>query len=690
MSLGLLALLLLFLLYENNRFNRTIFNEAERQGSFLFSTSSLRVSDYLYFNNVEDLRQHAEALSAQNAIRRYVVFNAEGQNLFDSEHGILLESSFDAELVDLARRSDGPATRKNVDSIEFLGTIRFDGRTLGGLYFELDLTSQFNEAATALRQSAINGSLIVALLIATMFGLTNVRGTRRSLETAERNFKALIDQSPLALAIFQNNGNLSYLNSAARKLLDLHVNESAYNLLEDQALKPVSTQVENGVKEPTNVGRFEYTGTIEDGDAKFLQAVVFPLLSSNLYYNEFVVIFSDVSVEVRAEQQKEQMNDMLIQRQKLEGLGVMARGIAHDFNNLLTPVMASADLLQKDLGSDPIHSKLLRNIVTGAAKASELCKQLLTYGGSENRTREFADVSREVEEMHALISSSVPKTIVFNKVLAEKLPLVEIDRSQFRQIVLNLLINASEAIGVSDGQITLSTGVETLDEDEISQLLPSQNMPSGEYIYVRVVDTGEGMDEHTLANLFDPFFSTRFTGRGLGMSVVLGILGDHKGGILVESSPAGGTTVNVYFPPGDTPAPLKDTSHSSPRGLTGGSVLLADDDPQVLNINRQILETMDFNVITASDGQEAVEFFRDHSDQICCAVLDLMMPVLDGEGAIDQLHDIVPDLPVVIVTGLKSAESFERLMHRPHVKVLSKPYLMDDLKQAMQEVMKIT
>lgn len=462
-----------------------------------------------------------------------------------------------------------------------------------------------------------------------------------------------------------------------------------YNILHDSRFDKagVALAIAEGFSEgPMDIPRFGFRMEPEK-NLLWLKGVVFPLRNDAGEVEEVVVAFEDVSSEVQAEERQTQMNAQLVQSQKLEALGVMARGIAHDFNNLLTPVMASADLLTSEPPGSTFD-RYIQNIISGSKRASDLCRQLLAYGGSEEKALVRTDLSAELEEMKALMSSSVSKNVVFRQSLEKNLPLVTVDHSQVRQIILNLLINASEAVEEKGtGVVTLSTGVRNLTADEVSRLLPNPDLTPGQYVFMEVKDSGVGMDSETRQSLFNPFFSTKFTGRGLGMSVVLGIVGDHEGGIAVDSQEQQGTAISVYFPPSDFQNETVEPEQNQHEAKSeGGALLLADDEPAVLDIGRRTLEALGYQVIEATNGEEALKQYASHQTEIIGAVLDLMMPVMDGEGAVNGIREMNPDLPIVIVTGMQSTESFNRLSTMPRLKILNKPYLMKDLEGALEEL----
>ncbi|MBO6658398.1 MAG: response regulator [Pseudomonadales bacterium] len=681
----------LLIAFEADRATHSVYSEAERQGRFIFSTLGRQVSDALYFNDIEQVRTAADFVESQNTVRRIAVFSDQGRFLFDSEQTMVPRGGVDQSLYDLTELNEDYAYRFGADSIEFVGAVRFDQLTLGGLYLELDITGQLAAARSSTKELAYFGLAGVALVSAIAFLIAGFVGTTRSLRVVESNFSQLIEQSPLPYSIFRTDGELVYMNAAMAQLMGSRLlPDQAYNILKDQRFDKagVALTLAEGFSEgPLEIPRFGFR-LLEDQGLLWLRGIVFPLRGKDGQTEDVVVAFEDVSSEVQAEERQTQMNAQLVQSQKLEALGVMARGIAHDFNNLLTPVMVSADLLMRE-PQGATFDRYIQNIISGARRASDLCRQLLAYGGSEEKAIVRTNLSSELEEMNALMSSSVSKNVVFRQSLDKNLPLVSVDHSQVRQIILNLLINASEAVEEQGpGEVMLSTGVRELNSEDVVKLLPAPDLEPGRYVFMEVKDTGVGMDYETQQSLFNPFFSTKFTGRGLGMSVVLGIVRDHKGGIAVESEEAEGTSITIYFPLSDHQQEASQPeTQSEQTTLAGGCLLLADDEPEVLDIGRRTLEALGYDVIAATNGEEAIAQFEKHRDQITGAVLDLMMPLVDGETAVNGIRHLKADLPIVIVTGMQSAESFNRLSTMSRLKILNKPYLIKDLEAALRELL---
>jgi len=549
----------LFLLYESHRLDMNTIDDGIREGRFLFSHSSMQLSNALYFNDIEKIREDTENIVAHHNIQTVAVFTEAGRFLTDSRQLGIPSGFIEAEQLDLVLTRDDVLYRISAEHISFVGAIRIESEVLGGIYFEIDLTEQLALNEETLQESAITGLFLMILAAATSFGLAYLRGTTQSLRLAESNFKDLIESSPLPCSIHTQDGALLQANVAMQQLMGSRektrrMTRPDYNIYTDKTLAQLGiTQLIHSAYEDIEVDIpvFEYRKDSDqesDPDRLWLKITVFPLRAADGSAGEMVVIYQDRTSEKRAEQERAELNAYILQGQKLEGLGSMARGIAHDFNNLLTPVLGNADMLQQMLELDDDQHRMMESIKSAAKRASDLCDQMLTYGGEGTKDWQPTDLSTEITSLSELIRSSVSQKVLLQRYFDPKLPKILADRTQLQSIILNLLINASEALEENPGEIQLITGTRVLTENESRRLLPDPNLPPGDYVYIEVSDTGDGMTEEVQARLFDPFFTTKFNGRGLGLSTVLGIVGDHQGGIAFTSSPGQGTTFVIYFP----------------------------------------------------------------------------------------------------------------------------------------------
>jgi CheY-like chemotaxis protein len=376
------------------------------------------------------------------------------------------------------------------------------------------------------------------------------------------------------------------------------------------------------------------------------------------------------------------LEKQLLHAQKLESLGVLAGGIAHDFNNILMAIMGNADLALMRINRESPAVENLHRIEKAAAQAADLAKQMLAYSGKGKFVVENIDLNRLLEDMLHMLEVSISKKAVLRLNLTKTLPPVEADATQMRQIIMNLVINASEAIADTSGVIAITTGCMDCDQSYLKDVWLDENITEGLYVYLEIADTGCGMNKETLAKIFDPFFTTKFTGRGLGMAAVLGIVRGHKGAIKVYSEPKKGTTFKILLPASDRPADLfnHDSRHDDWQG--SGTVLLVDDEETVRGIGSEMLKELGFSTITANDGREAAAIFKQTPD-ISFVILDLTMPHMDGEQCFRELRKFNPDVKVIMSSGYNEQEVTQKFVGKGLAGFMQKPYNVSELKKSI-------
>jgi len=402
-----------------------------------------------------------------------------------------------------------------------------------------------------------------------------------------------------------------------------------------------------------------------------------------------LIIARDMTYRREAEEQRRKMEDQLRNVQKLESLGVLAGGIAHDFNNLLVGILGNADLALMELSpANPVRENI-QEIEKASRRAAELCRQMLAYSGKGKFVIENLDLSEVVREMAHMLEISISKKAALRYHFSENLPAIKADATQIRQIIMNLITNASEAIGEANGVIAVSTGVMEVDSAYLGGTYLDDHLTSGTYVFLEVADTGCGMDEATRNKIFDPFFTTKFTGRGLGLAAILGIVRGHQGAIKVYSEPGKGSTFKVLFPAVSPETEDQGEKHEEGKTVWQGEgiVLLVDDDETVRQIGGRMLERLGFEVIPVADGQEAVECFRRRADQIRCVLLDLTMPHLDGEECFRELRRIRKDAQVIVTSGYNEQEIAQRFAGKGLAGFVQKPFTLSTLQKILRAVL---
>jgi two-component system cell cycle sensor histidine kinase/response regulator CckA len=383
------------------------------------------------------------------------------------------------------------------------------------------------------------------------------------------------------------------------------------------------------------------------------------------------IYFRDISEQRKAEEQERRNQEQIRESARLESLGLMAGGIAHDFNNLLTAILGNASLLAEYLHGD--FKSMASQIVLASERAADLTKQMLAFSGKGAFCVEPINLNTLVQENVTFLRTSISRSICIELQLSDEPCIIDADRGQMQQVVMNLLINAAEAIGDNPGKIEIRTAFGERERPESGALL-QELVPAGRYSAFEVRDNGCGMTSETVKRIFDPFFTTKFTGRGLGLAAVQGIVKGHLGDIEVQTQPEIGTTFRVLIPASQRPILAQKEPIFAPIvQRTGTKILVVDDEEIVRNIATIALESAGFRALLATNGQEALEMLRDNAE-ISLVILDLTMPVMNGEQAIPLIKALRPDVPIILSSGFSEAELSHRFESSGISDFLQKPY----------------
>ena len=385
--------------------------------------------------------------------------------------------------------------------------------------------------------------------------------------------------------------------------------------------------------------------------------------------------------------ERERLETQLLQTAKLEALGVLAGGIAHDFNNLLSVILGNVDLATEMLPADARARALLREAATASSNAAELCNQLLSYAGKQATRIENLDVNEVVRELRPLLRVLVSKRIDLDVEVHDAALGIRCDRSELSQILMNLVTNAAEAIGDDAGTIRLRTNPKQLSRADLRRLGTPPEIRPGSYLEIRVSDTGCGMDEDTRAHIFDPFFTTKPSGRGLGLATVRAIVHRYSGMLEIESTKGMGTTFNVRLPctalrtsrasDAVTPDPVAD----------GPTVLVVDDEAQIRTTLSRILEFGGYKVLTAADGEAAIEAYTSQRERIDGVLLDVCMPRQDGGEVLRWIREQGGDVPVVVISGFAEQDARTRLESDRFTTFLQKPITARRLLDTLEDLL---
>jgi PAS domain S-box-containing protein len=482
---------------------------------------------------------------------------------------------------------------------------------------------------------------------------------RKRAEGIRAQLSALVESSGDAIYIYDFGGTILTWNHAAEELYGYRAREIVGRNVDLIVPAEQTAELQEIVKSCVNAGKImrnlETTRMRRDGSVFSALLTISPIRDEGGKPTALSVIARDISDQKRGE-------ESLRETQKLESLGLLAGGIAHDFNNLLTGVIGNASLLVEEFPRETPQSECVQSLIEAAERMARLTSQMLAYSGRGHFVIEAVDLSKQVIQITSLIQASIPKNVELKLALANNLPLIDADISQLQQIIMNLVINAAEAVGTGNGTVELMTGVENVGEEELRANVTRTAPPRGRYVVMTVEDTGMGMDEGTRARIFDPFFTTKFTGRGLGLSSVLGIVRGHKGLITVESRLGEGSKFRVFFPMSALGIPTEATPVREARG--NGTILVVDDEDVVRRLAKAALHRIGYTVVTAVNGKEALHLYSSNSSGFDLVLLDMTMPIMGGEETLKELLEIRPDAVVLAMSGFNEREAKLRFGNR--------------------------
>ncbi len=534
----------------------------------------------------------------------------------------------------------------------------------------------------------------VVRILAAATDITERKRTEESLRESRALLQLVADIVPVMIAYVDaeqryrlvNQGNLEWFGLSEVEIIGREMRD----LLGEQLFTVVEPYINRALAGEQVI--FETMPLDRAGMTHTMRVVYIPDKNQSGETLGFVVMSQDITERRQAEEQRLAFERKMLEAQRLESIGVLAGGLAHDFNNLLTVIIGNAGMALLDLPSNSSAYETIARIVQAAEQAADLTKQMLAYSGRGHFLSRPLDLNTIIAESHSLIDTSIGIGVKLRLNLAHTLPAIKADAAQIRQVVLNLVINAAEALADQAGVIELHTTVVSADQANLAQLDLAPEQVAEEYVLLRVSDTGSGMDAETRARMFDPFFSTKFAGRGLGLAAVLGIVRGHHGGLRVQSEPGHGTIVTVLLPSMRQPPWHAEELPAHPQPLrapvaTSATVLVVDDDPAVRMVATRMLERLGCMVLQAADGNTAIDIFQINHEVIALVLLDLMMPQLSGEQVLSALQQIKPNARVVVMSGYTKHDAAQHFSALTPTGFLQKPFTSAELRSAVGDLL---
>jgi signal transduction histidine kinase/ActR/RegA family two-component response regulator len=491
-----------------------------------------------------------------------------------------------------------------------------------------------------------------------------------SIESGENHFPSLITQHIDGIVVIGGDGRIRFINPAAEALFG----KSWVDVIGEPFEFPL-----------TNGNRTEIALLQQDGNFISVEMRIAEVDWGN--ERAYLASLRDITHRKEEEEERKRAEIQMLHVQKLESLGILAGGIAHDFNNLLMTIVAHAGLAAQKMSRESPGRDHLLKIEQAALRGGELANQMLAYAGKGKPIIQSINLSKLVEEMGHLLAVSISKRAVLTYDLLKKIPLIPADPSQIRQIVMNLIINASEAIGDRSGTITLRTGKTFVKQSYLRQCEFIGELNDGDCVFLEIQDSGSGLAPESLKKMFDPFFTTKFAGRGLGLAALLGIVRAHGGAINVSSIEGEGTKFRILLP-----CIHSEESSSSPENNPkdnwrgSGTILVIDDEEDVRLAAQLILEEIGFTVLCAKDGRKGLEVFQEHHPHIRGVLLDLTMPHMSGEHVYSAMRNISPNIPIILSSGYSEEEALKRFSKTGIQAFIQKPYPVESLTKKIQEI----
>ncbi|MDD2899115.1 MAG: PAS domain S-box protein [Desulfuromonadaceae bacterium] len=540
-------------------------------------------------------------------------------------------------------------------------------------------------------------------LVGVISDITERKTAEESLSNSRAELKAIYEHAPVMMCLIDSSLRILYANPAftdftnvsedvLRDVGSYEVFRCISNLHESPGVGSganihtcdLLTAINDTFKSGCVHQNIEYSTSIERNGSRHSHVLLGSTALINSTNKTLLLCLHDITDRKRTEEERQQLERQFHHAQKLESLGVLAGGIAHDFNNILTVILGHCHIANENLGSAKTS---IKQIESAANRAADLCRQMLIYAGKSPLVQSSVNLWLLLDEVIKILQAGINKNVTIELNMKRIVPEITGDSGQLQQIIMNLIINAAEAIGDNNGTIYVALTRIVINTDQPEKDVFGTLIHNGNYICLEVSDTGCGMDEETQKRIFEPFYTTKFTGRGLGMSAIRGIVSAHGSMLQLSSTPGVGTTFKVYFPLPEVSGEVASDDSESPAFInTGRTILLVEDEQALLDIGTILLTSLGFNVLTAENGREAIEMYQERGCDISAVILDLVMPKMGGIDAYHELRKMAPALPIIICSGY-DIESVENIINNDqYAEFEKKPYKPKQLRDVIMRM----
>lgn len=544
---------------------------------------------------------------------------------------------------------------------------------------------------------AINLIIVLLLSLAFMFWMyrrsvaarERIAATELAVRDSEERYRLLADNAADVIwVIEENTPYLKYCSPANEQITGYTAEESMQThfreMLSPKDLKQLNERMLAAGPEPVVQ---EVKLRHKDGHWVWCEIVVQPSKVLSHGKREWVGITRDITKRRESEQEQARLEDQVRQSQKFESLGTLAGGIAHDFNNILTVIIGIADMLRLEFKDQPNSTRLINRLLTASDKARELVQQILTFSRQSKGEKAIVDAAKLVDQSIKLLRSGKPEYIEINSKVQRDNVTIAANANQIEQVILNLVTNAIEAVPHKGGRINVNLRTQRF---TVYHTATHGEIPPGDYVCIEISDNGVGMDSEKQRKVFDPFYTSKELGNGMGLAIVHGIIMDHGGAIDLRSEVNKGTTITLYLPQvdGDV-ADLANTGNIEQPKESGRRILIIDDQEEVLEIAGQMLKKLGHDCVVSSNPHTAMDTIRDQPDSLDLVITDYSMPGATGIDVVKFCHRHCPNLPIIISTGYgEQVAKYTKELDKP-VSVLDKPYNLNGLREAVEAALAV-
>ncbi len=528
--------------------------------------------------------------------------------------------------------------------------------------------------------------------IVTVQDITARKRAEEALRESEDRFRSMMEQSPFSIQVFSPDGTVLEVNEAFEKLWGVNRESLAdYNILQDRQIEalgfmPAVRRAFGGEQASSPVVDYDAGKTVGAGKQKIVQGIFYPVRDADGTISRVILIHLDLTGRVRAEEERNRLQEQLQQAMKMEAVGRLAGGIAHDFNNLLTAITGNAELASMEIAPTDNAAAFLKEISKAAESAASLTNQLLAFSRRQIIEPKVINLNDLIERMQKILARVIGEDVALKTALAGDLGSVRVDPGQFEQVLVNLAVNARDAMP-NGGRLLIETADMKLDE---AYCAGHPQVEPGDYVMLAMSDTGHGMSDEVKRRIFEPFFTTKPKGRGtgLGLATIFGTVKQAKGSIEIYSEAGLGTTFRIYLPRVE-PAPEKSVAETIPMEMARGreTLLLVEDEASVRELARAMLGRLGYLVLQASDGAEALRLAEEHDGRIDLLMTDVVMPGMNGRELAERLQAVHPEMKVLLTSGYTEDVIVHHGVLDGNLSFISKPYSLHSLSAKIREIL---